>query len=195
MKIIIIEGTDRTGKDTLINELKNLANHTLIVHCSKPYGKTIDEQNKNQDILFNDYINKLYEDKYHNICDMIIFNRAWYGEYVYGTLYRNRKKNDVIKLIHDIEQDLSIFNKVDKLFTHLDGVYYIQLINDSPELALSKDDGNSISNDVNDIIKETELFKEIYNLSTANKKLIKVNKGDQFRDKDDILKEVLKFIK
>ena len=59
MKIIIVEGTDRTGKDTLINELKNMAYHTLIVHCGKPAGNTLYEQNMRQDILFNDYtINK-----------------------------------------------------------------------------------------------------------------------------------------
>ena len=60
MKIIIVEGTDRTGKDTLINELKNLENHTLIVHCGKPTGDTVDKQNWNQDILFNDYLNMVW---------------------------------------------------------------------------------------------------------------------------------------
>ena len=56
MKIIIVEGTDRTGKDTLINELKNMSNHTLIIHCGKPVGNTLKEQNINQNILFNDYL-------------------------------------------------------------------------------------------------------------------------------------------
>ena len=193
MKIIIVEGTDRTGKDTLINELKNTSFHTLIVHCGKPVGDTLEEQNKNQDILFNDYLNKLYGDKYFGVCDLIIFNRAWYGEYVYGTIYRKRDKEDVLKMIDGIEQDLKLFNDA-KCYTKLEGVYYIQLINDSTKLALSNDDGNSISIDENNILRETSLFYEIFNKSQIKKKLIVVNDDDEFRDKNEILKEALDFV-
>lgn len=195
MKIIIIEGTDRTGKDTLINELKNLYSHTLIIHCGKPFGKTLEEQNLNQDALFNSYINKLYNENYYGVCDLIIFNRAWYGEYVYGTLYRNRQKDDVFNMINDIEQDIKLFiNDNSKFYTKLENVYYVQLINNSTELALKNDDGNSISNDENNIMKETSLFYEIFEKSQLNKKLIVVNDGNKFRDKNDILNEVLDFV-
>ena len=195
MKIIIIEGTDRTGKDTLINELKNMSFHTLIIHCGKPVGDTLEEQNKNQDILFNDYLNKLYGDKYFDVCDLIIFNRAWYGEYVYGTIYRKRNKEDVLKMINGVEQDINLFiNYNSKFYTKLEDVYYVQLINDSTELALKNDDGNSISNDENDIMKETSLFYEIFEKSQLNKKLVIVNDGNKFRDKNDILNEVLDFV-
>lgn len=193
MKIIIVEGTDRTGKDTLINELKNMSFHTLIIHCGKPVGDTLEEQNKNQDVLFNDYLNKLYGDKYFGVCDLIIFNRAWYGEYVYGTIYRKRDKEDIMKMIDGIEQDLKLFNDA-KCYTKLEGVYYIQLINNSTKLALSNDDGNSISNDENNILRETSLFYEIFNKSQINKKMIIVNDGDEFRDKNEILKEALDFV-
>lgn len=193
MKIIIIEGTDRTGKDTLINELKNLYSHTLIIHCGKPVGKTLNEQNRNQDALFNSYITKLYNENYYGVCDLIIFNRAWYGEYVYGTIYRKRDKEDVLKMINGIEQNLKLFDNA-KCYTKLEGVYYIQLINDSTRLALSNDDGNSISIDENNILRETSLFYEIFNKSQIKKKMIIVNEGDEFRDKNEILKEALDFI-
>ena len=193
MKIIIVEGTDRTGKDTLINELKNMSNHTLIIHCGKPVGNTLKEQNRNQHILFNDYIFKLYTDKYFGVCDLIIFNRAWYGEYVYGTIYRKRDKEDVLKMINSIERNLKSFND-SKCRTKLEGVYYIQLINDSIKLAISNDDGDSISIDENDILKETSLFYEIFDKSQIKKKMIVVNNGDEFRDKNEILKEALDFI-
>lgn len=193
MKIIIVEGTDRTGKDTLINELKNMSNHTLIIHCGKPVGNTLKEQNRNQNILFNDYLKKIYEDKYFDVCDLIIFNRSWYGEYVYGTIYRERDKEDVLKMINCVEQDLKLFNNA-KCQTKLDGVYYIQLINDSTKLALSNDDGNSISIDENNILRETSLFHEIFNKSQIKKKMIIVNDGDKFRDKNEILKEALDFL-
>ena len=193
MKIIIVEGTDRTGKDTLINELKNMSNHTLIIHCGKPVGNTLKEQNINQNILFNDYLRKIYEDKYFDVCDLIIFNRAWYGEYVYGTIYRKRDKEDVLKMINGIERNLKSFND-SKCRTKLEGVYYIQLINDSIKLAISNDDGDSISIDENNILKETSLFYEIFNKSQIKKKMIIVNNGDEFRDKNEILKEALDFI-
>lgn len=193
MKIIIVEGTDRTGKDTLINELKNMSYHTLIVHCGKPVGDTLEEQNRHQDILFNDYLNKLYEDRYFGVCDLIIFNRAWYGEYVYGTIYRGREKRDVKKLIDGIEEDLKLFDNT-QCYTKLEGVYYIQLINDSTRLALSNDDGNSISTDENNILRETYLFKEVFEQSSIKKKMIFVNDGDEFRDKNDILNEALAFV-
>ena len=194
MKIIIVEGTDRTGKDTLINELKNLGSRVLINHCGKPTGDTHYEQAVNQEKLFNGYLNDLFNDRYFGICDLVIFNRAWYGEYVYGTLYRERTKEEVKRMISFIEYDLNRFNDIINVMTVLDGVYYIQLVNDSVKLALSNDDGNSISNDKDNILKEIELFKEVYELSNINKKLIKVNDGDEFRDKNDILNEVLNFI-
>lgn len=194
MKIIIVEGTDRTGKDTLINELKNLGSRVLINHCGKPIGDTHYEQAMNQEKLFNGYINDLFNDRYFGICDLVIFNRAWYGEYVYGTLYRERTKEEVNRMISFIEYDLNRFNDIINVLTVLDGVYYIQLVNDSVKLALSNDDGNSISNDKGNILKEIELFKEVYELSNINKKLIKVNDGDEFRSKEDILNEVLNFI-
>lgn len=184
MKVIIIEGTDRTGKDTIINELKNLANNVLIIHCSKPEGDSFYEQEKFQDLLFLKYKDNLCSNKY-NIADIVIFNRAWYGEYVYGTLYRYRSKDDVAALIKGIEVQLKQRN-ID--------LYYIQLINDSCDLALKNDDGNSISNKIENIKQEIELFKEVYELSTVNKILIKVNDGDEFRNKEDILNEVLDFI-
>ena len=102
-------------------------------------------------------------------------------------------KEDVLKMINCVEQDLKLFNNA-KCKTKLEGVYYIQLINDSTKLALSNDDGNSISIDENNILRETSLFHEIFNKSQIKKKMIVVNDGDKFRDKNEILKEALDFI-
>ena len=70
----------------------------------------------------------------------------------------------------------------------------MQLINDSIKLAISNDDGDSISIDENNILKETSLFYEIFDKSQIKKKMIVVNNGDEFRDKNEILKEALDFI-
>lgn len=193
MRIIIIEGTDKCGKDTLINELRNLSQHTLIIHCGKPVGDTEYERNINQDNLFTGYVDKLYMDEYSNVCNLIIFNRAWYGEYVYGSLYRNRTDDDLLNLINTIENNLVNFNSNDNDYcsTYIDDIYYIQLVNDSIELRGRLEDGESISQDKNMLMEETERFIDIYNKSIIpHKKLIYVNDGDMFRDKNDILNEV-----
>lgn len=187
MKIIIIEGTDRTGKDTLINELKNYFNRTLIIHCGKPIGSTDNEKIIFQNNFFNDHINKLTSNIYKDICDVVIFNRSWIGEYVYGQLYRNMTNTQASEFISN--KDL-LLNNNDKL-----DLYYIQLVNSSNKLIQDYDDGESLSNDSIMINKERELFYDVYSLtSIKNKKIINVNVDDTFREKNDILKEVLEFI-
>ena len=51
-------------------------------------------------------------------------------------------------------------------------------------------------NEIDDIniLRETSLFHEIFNKSQIKKKMIIVNDGDKFRDKNEILKEALDFI-
>lgn len=187
MKIIIIEGTDRTGKDTLINELKNYFDRTLIIHCGKPIGSTNNEKILFQNKFFNDHINKLTSNIYENICDAVIFNRSWLGEYVYGQLYRNMSIEQAKEFISN--KDLLLNNN-----SNLD-IYYIQLVNSSNKLIHDYDDGNSLSNESSMINKERELFYDVYSLtSIKNKKIVNVNVKDQFRDKTDILNEVLEFI-
>ena len=58
---------------------------------------------------------------------------------------------------------------------------------------ISNDDGESISIDENNILRETSLFYEIFDKSQIKKKMIIVNNGDEFRDKNEILKEALDF--
>ena len=51
-----------------------------------------------------------------------------------------------------------------------------------------------VSLDENNILRETSLFHEIFNKSQIKKKMIIVNDGDKFRDKNEILKEALDFV-
>ena len=39
MKLIIIEGTDNTGKDTIISKLLEKYPTVTLIHCSAPYSK------------------------------------------------------------------------------------------------------------------------------------------------------------
>ncbi len=185
MKLIIIEGTDNTGKDTLISKILEKYPIATIIHCGKPYSKKY--SSIEQDTLFNIYCNLIInnEFKYSNV---IIMNRSHIGEYVYGTLYRNRSKNEVFNMINNINMALN--NKKDL------SIYYIQLLCDSTNLLKNNEDGKSLSNGkVDKIMKESELFKEIFEKTNIkNKKLIFVNDGDKFRSREDIFNEAISFI-
>lgn len=112
-----------------------------------------------------------------------------YGEYVYGPKYRSEDKSSVAKLISKLE--------IGQLRTFILSreLYFVLLTSDSAELLANNDDGLSISNKIDDIKDEINQFTEVFNLSTIkNKKIVKVNNGDSFRDRDDIYNEVISFI-
>ena len=184
MKTIIIEGPDNTGKDTIINKIKEKFNNPLVIHCGKPISSYWEAARIEQRKLFSDYIKNIVNNEYDGMCDVVIFNRAWYGEYVYGTLYRNRDKNEVREDIKNYEKEL--FDK---------DVYYIQLVCSSTELLKNNDDGLSISNKIENFKKENELFKEIFDSSLLkNRKLVYVNDNDNFRKLEDIIKDIFNFL-
>ena len=185
MKLIIIEGTDNTGKDTLISKILEKYSIATIIHCGKPYSKKY--SSIEQDNLFNIYCHVILNDEFKS-SNIIIMNRSHIGEYVYGTLYRNRYKDDVIDMINNINNKLN--HKKDL------SIYYIQLLCDSINLLKNNEDGKSLSNGKADkIMKESELFKEIFDVvNIENKKLIFVNDGDKFRSREDIFNEVNNFI-
>jgi len=181
MKLIIIEGTDNTGKDTLISKILEKYAIATIIHCGKPKSKT--NADIEQDMLFDNYCNHIINNKFES-SDVIIMNRSHIGEYVYGTLYRGRSKDKVINMINNINAKLSTKKDL--------SIYYIQLLCESANLLKNNEDGQSLSNGkVDKIMKESKLFKEIFDIvNIENKKLIFVNDGDKFRSREDIFDEV-----
>ena len=183
-KVIIIEGPDNCGKDTLINKLKLEFDNPVVIHAGIP------DSNTN---LFEFYLNGLihntldsFYDKEH---DAIIHNRSMYGEFVYGPKYRRQMPSDVAKMIYKLETGQL------RTFIFSDQLYFILLTSSDVDLLASNDDGKSISNKKSDIQDEIHAFDTIFNLSQIeNKKRIYVNNGNKFRSKDDIYNEVLNFI-
>ena len=187
MKLIIIEGTDNTGKDTLISKILEKYPTATIIHCGKPLTKKY--SSNEQDELFKLYANNIVNKKYDNT-HVIIMNRSHIGEYVYGVLYRNRSKDEVGEMIIDI-------NKI--LYSRKDlEIRYIQLLSNSENLLRNNEDGKSLSNgNAEKILKEAHQFEEIFNLINIDdkcKKLIYVNEGDSFRSREDIFNEAWRFI-
>jgi len=186
VKILIIEGCDRSGKDTLINELKNYYEKVLVLHSGIPSNNdTKDLYSYYYDNLIHNTLNAYY----NTDNDLVIHNRSMYGEYVYGTKYRSEDKESVLKTISNLEaSQLNTFIRKDQL-------YFVLLSSTDPSVLANNDDGNSYSSKVNDIQEELNLFKEVFDRSKIkNKKIVYVNDGPNFRSKRDIYNDVSSFI-
>lgn len=182
-KVIIIEGPDNCGKDTLINKLNSHFKSTKVIHAGIPLS----------DNLFSFYyeglIHETLEGYYDHSLNAVIHNRSIYGEYVYGPKYRNESKEEVTQLIHKLEIGQL------KTFIFSKDLYLILLTSSDSDLLVNNDDGLSISSKKYDIEDEIDAFNDVFELSTiANKKRIFVNNGCCFRDKNDIYKDVIEFI-
>lgn len=184
MKLIIIEGTDNTGKDTIISKLLEKYPTVTLIHCSGPYSKKY--SSKEQDTLFETYIDNIVNNQYDKT-HVIIMNRSHIGEYVYGILYRNRTYTEVRTMIGSLNEKL--LNRKDL------EIRYVQLICTSKKLLANNEDGKSLSGGNNEYIElETERFKDVFKFCNLPKKMIYVNNGDEFKTRESIFNDVWKFI-
>lgn len=207
MKFIILEGGDRLGKSTIIEGLCKHYNYDNITvrHFGKPpKGLTPKEVlnfqfkcfNKEQDLFYHIKY-KEFNDKYHYYPETLIWNRSHLGEYVYSQMFRGGDANKLKEKLIKYEKGF---------ISHQ--IYLITLTAD-PEFFHSKEDGNSFSDTLEDKTRELELFKEAHDFSIIRPKLLlKVDtygetnfggvimKGPNvFKPKEEILEEVIQFIK
>ena len=178
-KLIIIEGTDNVGKDTVINQLLDRYKDAKVYHCEKPKSKDAKEAAKEQ---YNSFLSLTKENSVSKDTT-IIHNRSWYGEYVYGVKYRNNDENEVKKSILEFENIL---------LNNIDDVCLIMLLSDNSDFLVKNDDGLSISQAKKELIEdETKRFEDIFKFSTIpNKRIIYVNNGENWRTKEEIIGEV-----
>lgn len=183
--VVIVEGMDNTGKDTMINYLCSFYKDYKVVHCSKPEGKSPEEQSVYQDIFFDNLTDSISDDDIYNTDKLLIFNRAWQGEYVYGCLYRGRSKKSVINMFNTVEECIK-----DK------PIYLITMVSSDMDLLVKNDDGLSISEaDKSKMEKEFEYFKSAHQISNIkNKLLLYVNNGSEFHSLSSLQETVKKFI-
>ena len=170
--IIIIEGPDRVGKDTLIKSLKNrfYRENFIELHYSgvKPYdgGMSVKdvsvEINKNMFKILNTDFN-------------FIVNRSHIGEMVYSPKYRGYSGDYVLELEKSLKRS---------------DVFLI-LLSDDPVTLAARDDGNNISNLVSDISDEIDAFRIALRKSSIKNKIeIKCNS----KTPSEIASEAIKFI-
>lgn len=169
---IILEGIDRCGKGTLINNiLKHYGPHPII-HCSSP-PKGIENSEAYQYQFFYRCFKLL-----NNKSNDLIFDRCHLGEYIYGPLYRKTDPN----FIFNIESFHPSACEETKL---------VLLCTD--DFSIMKDDGLSFDYNARD--KEQDLFFEAFQKSKIkNKYILKVNDGNQYRNEMHIFNELKEWI-
>lgn len=198
MRLIILEGMDNTGKSTMLAEIVSHLKYwgipedkIYVKHLDKPNGATNEEKIANIDMINMNLCNELRELR----CQLsqkykyFIIDRAWYSEYVYGQIYRNRDAEDIKEKILQLEKCIK------KYFSSSNIVLYT-FMTDSSRFLIEHEDGLSLSNGSEQlelIGREMKLFADItYYSELENKYFIIVNSGNKFRNKEDILKEIKK---
>lgn len=169
-KLIIVDGMDNTGKSTLIARLtkvlESLGNTTITIHSQKPPKDIAPEDTAAyQHKYYLDLINMLATLKSERKYDYIILDRGWISEYVYGPLYRNRSKQEIV------EDNIVLDKKVLSLFNIPSDVYLIMLLG-STKFLLSREDGKSLSDNDESLIElERTEFEKGYDYSLIDKKI------------------------
>ena len=187
MKVIIIDGPDNTGKNTIIHDIIDNNDSVKVIHCHKPDDGSLYPL-RDMYSVYSRYARDTVQEYYNGETDAVVFNRYYIGEWVYGQMYRDENPDGIKWLIRSIEDSLL------KSIDHHD-IYYIQLMSTSAELLKNNEDGKSQSAfDIDKINRELSMFKEAYDMSSLKKKLVYINDGDRFRPKSEILSEVNRFI-
>lgn len=169
---LIIEGMDRCGKSTLINDLRRnvLRQPGLIVHHSvSPPGvqfKNVWELRNYRDLIDNTEGRD------------VIFDRFHLGAYVYGTFYRGQSET----IIEDIEEGKSNFVNTT----------FLVMLTDYPVNIHERDDGNSIEGSLANF-EETHLaFERAFDKSKiVNKMKLNITEIGGFKS---ILPKVKEFL-
>lgn len=165
--IILIEGSDRTGKDTLIDHLKYFYMFPPAVEIKSSKLNLL----KGDSPLYHRYATEYYRAWFSSITELarstsnsgstIILNRGHISEFVYAYLYRTYSANFVWTL------ETKFYKKV----SHLHKIFLI-VLTDNPQKLLQRDDGLSVSkNGARDVAKEQELFVDGFNRSKINSKI------------------------
>ena len=163
---IIIEGMDRTGKDTqidlLISKFSDKIFHKL--HYTKLPFKDKEHQIKYSKLLYEEMFNLMDKCNYSNM--NLIFNRAHLGEFVYSPKYREYSGDYVFSLERDWFYKLDSINRFN--------TFLIVLVNDDYNSLLNREDGDSLSSKKEDLEYEFNAFSKavqytlIYNTLLIN---------------------------
>lgn len=155
--LLIVEGMDRCGKTTLVEQLRKkyfTAPEILVHHSSSPPKV----ENPNQWEV--DHYGRLF-DTAHDLVKFggfnVIFDRFHLGAIVYGAKYRNADPDGIYEI------DINFFNR-----SNVDTA--IVLLTDYPEAICSRDDGASLENSTEEYEQTRNGFIEAFGGSRCRNK-------------------------
>ena len=165
--IIIVEGADRTGKGTFVETIRRLSQSFKVVHLHStkppqltwtPYKNVNTQKHRIWAAqYYNNLINNVHLLKEHN--DIIILDRSYLGEYVYGPLYRNINYS-TLELLHQEESYKLPDNTI------------LVYLKDSAENLIDREDGNSHVSTIAEKQSELNIFNTVINNSIISNKII-----------------------
>jgi len=180
MKHLVLEGCDRSGKDTLIKNLTNRFSNVVIRHFRSPKGES-NLQKKEYQIMSFEIEYLILQDLKLMEFDLCIWNRSHIGEGVYAPLYRDSNADWV-------------FQQEQLYLTDINDTYLL-LLTASPEFLSTRDDGKSFSSTVEAREKELELFRESCKKSSIKNFLeFQVDKDGEYLTEDFITNKIYEFI-
>lgn len=178
-RVIIVEGLDRCGKDTIIKHIEKKVGSSIVIHCVAPQGRTNEEKLRWQKMKFEHDLKMVNTTQLKNMT--VIFNRSYIGEAVYGPIYRGTDSD----WIYELEEK----------YVDLENSCLILLTAD-PKFIVKNDDGLSFTTDVKKKQVEIDKFKEAFERSKIQNKLhLVVNEGDEYIDQEKEFKIVDEFLK
>jgi thymidylate kinase len=156
--LILVEGLERCGKTTTVNYLRSVIDNPRIIvhHSAKPPKGLTRQQAQTWSAIHYTETMGMFSKLSENGWD-IIMDRAHIGEYVYGHMYRRNDKND--RYIFETEHFIDISKT------------YLVLLTDDPHSVYSREDGQSLSTNVDAIEAERERFIEGVGISRILNKL------------------------
>ena len=197
MKLYIIEGPDNSGKSTLADGIREFylsqgvsSDKILVDHFGVPEGKTNEDRAKAADESYIEYVKSIKLWKKHQTYDVVILDRAWYGEYVYGPKYRDRKPEEVSLMIRNVEDMLMATlpeDDVKLVITTVDNIGF--LIKNEDGKSLSKAEPEAVFNEVQDFVRIAEEISALKHIEVLNVNIH--NSSEHFVDKDELLKKAL----
>jgi len=162
--LIIIEGPDNTGKDTLQKNLQNKLGDCITFHFTSPPSSVpkLDKLNYQVKGWYNTWLNTKQSMEMGNL-KFGIWNRSHLGEYVYGPMYRNIPINLIVEEIEKFEN--TYFNSND---------IKIHLVILIPQVStvIKNDDGLSHSIEIEDKINEIHKFKQFLDITSIKDSFI-----------------------
>lgn len=188
-KSFIIEGVDRLGKSTLIENIQQKLGFYNVIHYQKPKQLAFfSEEHKAQNKLMclENYQYASFKSMFKLIAseEPFIMDRGHLGEVVYSERYRGYSGDYVMELE---KKALWLWN----YNTAIKDPYPAKLILlTTSDFSFIKDDGNSF--DFSAKANEQDSFIRAFNNSVMPKILIDVsNRNGSFKDPQDILAEAL----